>query len=108
MKHEVFSHEGVAGLSYCVSHGDRLRYLIYAHRPENRLGSFNWVYFHPKAHGLCFNIQFLCKSGQCLNGKNERVCDGSANCAGGDDESRCGKGTVSVTVKDSDSYIGRA
>lgn len=47
-------------------------------------------------HGICFDIQFLCKSGQCLNGKNERVCDGSTNCAGGDDESRCGKGNCTV------------
>ena len=66
------------------------------------MGSFFFLFFFflPKAYGLCFDIQFLCKSGQCLNGKNERVCDGSTNCAGGDDESRCGKGKARGLVRE--------
>ena len=44
----------------------------------------------------CFNVQFACGDGRCLNRNNDDngVCDGRRDCSDGSDESRCGLGKV--------------
>ena len=42
----------------------------------------------------CFNVQFVCGDGECLNRNNDDngVCDSKVDCSDGSDESRCGSG----------------
>ena len=42
----------------------------------------------------CFNVQFVCGDGNCLNHNNDnnRVCNGVSDCSDGSDEFQCGTG----------------